>query len=351
MEGQSHPLIGLGGHHLGKIIPGHGLLLPADLKTLGITKKIPGVIERTPFMRMRDALAGERGAITSLANVISAPRHQYVATNIFSCSIGAQRVTQQYDNSNTVGGFNSNGNVAPTRTSIAGAFNANAKDPSTGKKRYLIGIASMTGTSAAHGFGMGIYADFLTTWGNLAVDVATLQTFTIAAITRRTSGIGVYLYVTATSAGATFPSATTCTASYTNSAGVAGQSTTFAVGTGTLSYESMMMDSSTTGNDLMAAPLAAGDFGIRSIASLQLSQASSTTGGKMGGALYHPYLFLHGIPEPFVTVERDARAEPEMLIEFDVDGSGVLGYHTMIWTNDAATVDATISFTFDTCEG
>ena len=157
--------------------------------------------------------------------------------------------------------------------------------------------AAAVATPAAQGMyasRMLILADRLSHQGGLDGTVTTAQTTNLptAALTRYTSGDGVWAVVEVyTAVGSTV---TTVTASYTNQAGTASQ-TTQAVAFGGVS--------STAGagpvRSVGLLPLASGDTGIRSVESVTLA-ASTTTAGNFGITLLKPLLLLPlGVNDPY----------------------------------------------------
>jgi hypothetical protein len=133
-----------------------------------------------------------------------------------------------------------------------------------------------------------IVVDRLVHQDGLSGTVATAQTTNLptAALTRYTSGVGVLAALEIyTGIGVT---ATTFTASYTNSAGVAGRtSPAYTVGGGNFN---------TTGRFIIM-PMQAGDVGVKSVESVTLA-LSTGTAGNFGVTLFKPLGFF-GYPFPF----------------------------------------------------
>lgn len=171
--------------------------------------------------------------------------------------------------------------AAPTRATT-GALNL-----STGQGI----INGGTGRLSALGLNFGSNAlgslmicDRLSHQGGLSGTTTGAQTTNLptAALTRYTTGEGVMLGITIYSAvGAT---ATTITASYTNQAGTSGQTTPLVVFGGT---------GFNAANRMVLLPLAAGDTGVRAVASVTIT-ASTTTAGAFGATLFKP-LFVANI--------------------------------------------------------
>jgi hypothetical protein len=348
-DGHRYPLIVGNGQQAGQLIPGHGLVLDSDLKTLGITRAIPNVIERTPWMRLMERLADDSGAITSLADLLAAPRTSWMKTDSFA-ALSNGLVRQQFEAVASPVTFAGVGNVAPTARSIAGAYNDVLADPAPGLKKYLIGASLMTTTSP--NFAFGAYVDVLSVFGNIPMDTAAPATisFTTAPLTRCISGVGVYAFLSASVAGFSYGGSPVYTVSYTNQAGTSGQSSVVPGVGDVFASESLYADPSDV-TDYFAMPMQAGDYGVRAIASLSYDLASNVVGAVAGGFLYRPLLFFYGSTELGVVIERDMRAEPEILVDMPLDASGALGYHTMIWREAGTAAAFTASFMFTACEG
>lgn len=140
--------------------------------------------------------------------------------------------------------------------------------------------------------GMWILCDRLSHQGGLSGIVTTPQTTNLptAALTRYTSGVGVMCGLEIYTAVGT--TATTVTASYTNQAGTAGQ-TTLAVPFGG-------NGAGATARRIVLLPNAAGDNGFRAVASVTVL-ATTGTAGNFGVTLFKPLLFLpHGQSEGFL---------------------------------------------------
>lgn len=126
--------------------------------------------------------------------------------------------------------------------------------------------------------GFVMWADRLSHSGGLSGIVTTAQTTNLptAALTRQTSGEGVWLGLTIyTQVGTT---ATTVTASYTNQDGTAGRTTIATVFGGTNHREAARM---------IVLPLQSGDTGVRSVQSVTVL-ATTGTAGNFGVTLFKP---------------------------------------------------------------
>lgn len=134
--------------------------------------------------------------------------------------------------------------------------------------------------------------DILNASGGLSGNINTLQTTNLptAALTRSTDGVGVMAAMMMwTAVGATD---TTITVLYTNTADVSGRTATlnFAV-------------SAPGANSLTVLGLQAGDLGVKSVQSVQLSAATGGV-GNMGVVLYRPIAMLSANAAEHVTAER-----------------------------------------------
>lgn len=340
LEGITYPLV-IGRTKVGDLLPGIGLVLKADKRKLGITKKVPGVFDRTPYLRtIERAFRSESAAILSYSNL----RTAYQATKLQT----TRNDSTAYLNGDvsgawfttfdaiTAGNWTNPGQVC-TRSSPANAWNAQMMDPPSGTTPYLVGISQMlTGTSTTNnGFAMGILVDFLVESGNIDMSLSSTGPFTFStpALTRYTSGVGNYMNFTAMAANQINANAGTIfTVSYKNQAGSTASST--------FGSQSPMAPGELT-NDLngttnFAAPMfpfAAGDYGCQSITSITLNQVlNNTTNGNAGVFIYRPLVFCQPIFDVGVTLEKDIAVQPDrMTIPLAVDGSGKLGYLTMLY--------------------
>lgn len=149
------------------------------------------------------------------------------------------------------------GAAAIPTVSTAGAMAFTA--PAGGVTAYL---ASMAIAGAA--VGNFVLADRLAHMGGLDATLATLQTVSTPTLTRFTGGKGVEAFVEIyTAIGAT---ARTLTVNYTNQDGTSKTTTVSIGGVGM------------GAGRLIPIPLAAGDYGVRSVESVQLSASTGTAG-------------------------------------------------------------------------
>lgn len=153
--------------------------------------------------------------------------------------------------------------VVPTSTTV-GAIGQ--LSPSSGT--HLFGYVKRLRTAFAGGVNNGmIVVDRLSHMGGLSGVVTGAQSVNTAALTRYTSGVGVWAaYELLATIGAT---QTTATASYTNTASVSGQ-TTQVVNIGGASQDTVRM--------IQPLPVAVGDLGVLSVQSLSLLATTGTAG-------------------------------------------------------------------------
>ncbi len=163
--------------------------------------------------------------------------------------------------------------AVPTST-VAGAFGQ--KDGASGQLRALLANVQPSASSIL------LVVDRLSHQGGLSGVTTGAQTTNLptAALTRYTSGVGVFAALEIYTQIGT--SSTTVTVSYTNQAGTPGQSSIRNIGaTGWREVGNML-----------TLPLAAGDTGMRSIESVNLT-GSTGTAGNFGVTLFKP---LFAIP-------------------------------------------------------
>lgn len=166
--------------------------------------------------------------------------------------------------------------AAPTRTTTGAIGQIN------GSGELRVGEVTIAGAQGA----TWILCDRLSHQGGLAGNTTATQTTNLgtAALTRYTDGVGVFGALEIYSAVGT--TASTFTVRYTNQAGTAGQ-TSIANAIGTTTYN-------TAGRLLPILP-AAGDYGIRAVASVTLGVTTGTA-GNFGVTLFKPLLVV-GCPQ------------------------------------------------------
>ena len=66
----AHGFTGTQGENLGRVLPGRGVALASDLKSLGITKPIPYVYEKTLAMKAVEAFGGRERLAIGAASIL-----------------------------------------------------------------------------------------------------------------------------------------------------------------------------------------------------------------------------------------------------------------------------------------
>lgn len=283
------------GEFIGKMLPGKGLLLFDDLKHYGINKLLPNVFERTLAFRLRDLLRSERGAITSLADLLAARATQKhgARANVFSkATTGTiNRWANSYARSGTpdAGTFTAIPGGAAFSQLTAGALNYGFAQPTAPDKAFLMSFGIGQPDLAMN---KAILIDMLVGANNIDTTVATAQTVNTTALTRNTTGAGVMCFLEVTNTLGT--NVVTLTLNkYTNQAGTANQSSVAnnmiqSAGAQQLPYDTV--------TPFFA--LASGDYGVRSVEEVTFSGAMTGT-GKLAIVLCMPIMWIPGMPGAF----------------------------------------------------
>lgn len=207
---------------------------------------------------------------TALRSILENDSGEIVSLNLAQIAAGANQAPRLFDcwNASLIPGLAPTLPVVPTRTTT-GAFGQ--QDGGTGQ----LGII---GAEIAGHPGLITIADRLSHQAGLSGIVTTPQTTNLptAALTRYTSGVGVFIALTIyTVVGTT---ATTVSVSYTNSAGVSGRTTPPMLFGGSLFREARRF---------LWLPLQSGDIGVRSVQNVTVL-ASTGTAGNFGVTLFKP---------------------------------------------------------------
>ncbi len=323
-----------GAARIGKLLPGRGLYLDCDLKSVGITKRVPYVFEKTPVMRLVDKLKSERGAIAASAILAAAaafPRHILSvlgpavigaitsydgiinaraggnATDVAFTKVSVTTVASSWHALFDAGGappagsFTSTPGAAPTNATT-GALAPGLPTTSGSVNNYLLTF----GFTSASQINMAILADLLVQVGSVAVNNGT-ATISSTALTRYTGGAGVLVTfeVTTILSGT---SAGTFTMSYTDQGGNSGQ--TSASQTLTISAAVGRLQPIATGPFM---PLLAGDFGVQAVANIISSGATATT-GVLALHMYYPLAMVPGVVASGY-IERDSTIQIDGLAQ------------------------------------
>ena len=333
------PLNDFNGNLIGKILPGRGLYVDVDLKSIGIRRSLPFVYERTPVQRFFQAFGNYKQAVQLAGMLLGAALCPgAVMANISSYD---DFVTAAYANgglsdleivknslTTVANNWSSLGKVggtpgALTYTNIPGGAVLDSAstnswlgslntDPTTGQKTYLVQLGIQSGTAVLNIF---LLADFLVAAGNISANTTSPNTVNSTALTRHTSGVGCEYTLEVTTALSTTGS--NVTVSYTNQAGTAGQS----------SGAQAMTTSAIVGRLQPVAlapftPMASGDYGIQSIQTVTFSAAMG--GGVVAAIIYYPICFYAGLTSSFY-IERDIPGSIDGLFEMAQSSGQVLG--------------------------
>ncbi len=308
--GISHPLKGPQGQHIGSVLPGEGLYLDCDLKYLGVRRRIPHVVERTPMRRLHDMLRSEAAAITSMAGIraaYAAGKAQTIMLPIVhALAWGANEWGMSYQqqdvNLNSLtypanpGSALDQTNFGVPGTTGIGSMNPTMIAPGGSDTLYIVGFGVnclVGGGGTPNGNGAYMLVDILYAAGNLPGSVTTTTTISSTALTRYTSGAGVLMTLESTSGTGTQQSGN-FTVVYTNQAGTTGQSTglvkcALTGGPGTC----LNTDASAGATvSLPFCELASGDFGVRAFTSITFDTISGTN--TLALSLYYPLCFVAG---------------------------------------------------------
>lgn len=352
----AHGFTGAQGENLGRVLPGRGVALASDLKSLGITKPIPYVFEQSLAMRTIEACGGRErlaislsalllsaklgalgmadavlglpafvGAITNYDGIINARangKHEdvisFVATQA-SVALAWHSLVRT-TNKQPAGTFAPAaipGGTAVNRSTV-GALFPHLSNPSGSDKKYLLTVGYSSGTT----LNQILLVDKLVAASGVSGNVNTAQTTDTTSLTRYTDGAGVLATMEVTTAlGAT---ASNVTLSYTNQDGTSGRtSPSVAMTTSAITGRLVPVE---TGPFMR---LSNGDFGVRSVQSVTLSAAMGA--GVLNLYLYKPLHWLPGIATN-IYVERDSTVQIDGLTEL-VRGSdsqlGMLSYFVM----------------------
>jgi hypothetical protein len=228
-------------------------------------------------------LARESGAITSWSSVLSQRAAGY--SNDF-VGVKASQTTvannwSMFARSTGVPGAIAYSNI-PTGavcTNLTSGAVPIASPGSSSVNAYLLNF----GTNHQTGTNIVMLIDLLVAAGNILATSGSAQTVSSAALTRYTTGAGVYMtYDVTTPLGST---AQNLTASYTNQAGASGQSTgAQAMTASCIAFRTQPIISG------FACPLQAGDYGVRTVSTVTMSATNSA--GAFALLLFYPLMII-----------------------------------------------------------
>lgn len=345
---------GAQGEYIGKALPGRGILLDSDLKSVGINRPLPYVFERSPFRRLLDKINDERGAISTYDGIIDA-RGNGRADDIF---IAKQSIT-------TASGFWYSLWVAPgsggTGTYLAttaptgqnrqhgatGDWGGMLTNPGGSDKKYLISLG--WGTTTAQNWAMLV--DCLQDAGKFRL---TAQTDTIASPADIPSrlygpsgvlGMGCQLIAPVTTIRGT-PAAGNLQINYRNTADADTNTGAAAMST-TADPVNRLLPFPATNLGSPFITLATTDVGVKRIISATKS-ATADASGDFALCIVFPLMAIPGIAAN-VYIERDAPMNIDGLIEL-ANASQVIGCLDTLVFAGAASSGAWVS-RLQTCSG
>lgn len=218
-------------------------------------------------------------AITTLDQLLAAPRQMLPIFKVSATSKAIGALHSTWLTNGAYGPGSAPGVVAGVVPTSATAGAIKFVNPVSGETTIdKLSLAVST-------IGMVTLYDRLLHSSGLSGTVTAAQTVNSTALTRETTGEGVELYLEwYTATGST---AVNVTASYTNSDGTAGRTTS-----------SVQIVASPVAGMMLRLPLAAGDKGVRSVQSVTLS-ATTGTAGNFGITLVKR---LADVPNPVINV-------------------------------------------------
>jgi hypothetical protein len=315
-------------HQIGRMLPGKGLYLAHDLKSLGITRPIPGVFERTHVQRAVDRLQklrrnakrilrDEAAAITSYDGIINA-RGNGGANDIMVLKTSLTTVANQWTSLWQAGGLPAAGSFSASLTTgtnpnnaTTGALSLGLSTPSSPSLKYLLTF----GFTSSSAINMLLLIDMLFQVGAVSAATNSMQSITSSALTRYTTGAGVNLTGEVTTAIGT--TASNLTVGYTNQGGTGSRTTVSEAMTPSMIVERLIIAST---NPII--PLQTGDYGIQSLQSATLSAAM--TSGVFSLYMYYPLMFLPGIVAN-IYIERDSTVQIDGIQNLPIGSDSALG--------------------------
>lgn len=318
------------GQRLGSMLPGRGAYLDIDLKALGITKPIPHVFERTPMRRALDLLLDDRGDITTYNGIIAA--RATAGRDFTFTKTSLTTVASNWSSLFLVGGQPGagsytaiSGGAVHTRAST-GALSGYLANASAGTRAYLLTF----GYTSSQTINMAILADLLWAGGNIDANSNSAQTVNSTALTRYTGTAAACNMLTFEVTAALGSTPANITGTYTNESGTGSRST----GAVALTPSAIVgrLQPTATGPFIQFAN---GDYGIRSLETVQLSAAMGAS-GTLAALIYRPLSFVPGVAST-VYIERDSTTQIDGLTEIAKDSSDVPGCLTLFVQTNSTT--------------
>lgn len=385
------------GAFLGRALMGTGILLAGDLPAYGVRRgvRIPHVYERSQVMYGHDLVAAvtgrlnlppegdpfyrtvpgrffspERAAVelacyrVPVSRTVDAVKRLVAAITTYDDIISARGGGKANDATITKTSFttvaqttfsifraggipvagtytNIPGGAVHTRAST-GAWNGILSPVTGGNKKYLLTF----GYGSSSTIDWGILLDLLVGCGNIS-HANTANTVSSTALTRiyeGTDGYGVMAgFDVTTQLGAT--AGTIRLTSYTDQDGNTGADSGAITCTNAAIVQ--RIEPTGAGSNPPWMPLAAGDFGIRAVATV--TSAGNTGGGVSALNLVYPLAYLPGLISN-VYLERDSTTQIDGIKELVQDGSNVVGCLTM-WVQTNSTTSGVVKGFARTVEG
>jgi len=324
-HGQTLPLVDAHGGRLGDMLPGIGVRLDVDLNSLGITRPIPNVYDRTRFCRaaeralqLFERLArDDRGAITTYDGILASRAGGKADDTIFQ-KLSFTTVATTWFTTFRAGGNPTAGSYTPIpggaafNNTSAGALSAALSNPSGGDTKYLLGLGFIA--TALNNCIMVV--DLLVGAGSISATTNSAQTINTTPLTRYTTGAGVYAALEVTTALGSTPA--NLTIGYTNQAGTNSRTSVSTAMTASAIVQ-RIQPSLVMPQILMQA----GDTGIRSVETLTLS-ASMGGSGVLALWLYKPLVVSIGTAAN-VFIGQDLATQVDGLTELVTEAGGALG--------------------------
>jgi hypothetical protein len=349
----AHPICGPQGQPIGRMLPGRGLYLDHDLKSLGITRNRarlrsvyePSVIRHASelFARASGALhvlaEDERGAITSYDNIINARANgnaedRSVLKASFTTVANQWSSLWQAGGVPAAGAYTSTPGTAPNNATT-GALSFGLSTPGSGNK-YLLTF----GYTAAQAINMLILHDLLVQCGGLSAASSANQAVTPAALTRYTNGKGVMALCDVSSAIGT--TASNIVLTYTNQGGASSTQATPSVA---MTPSMIVQRTFPAGQPFFT--LQSGDYGVETVTNVKLSAAMTT--GTFAINLYYPLMFIPGLVANIWT-EADSTIQIDGLAQLVIGSDSAIGcLNAYVQTNTTST--GTVVGFMRTCSG
>jgi hypothetical protein len=327
--GISQPIRGLDEREtIGRMLPGRGLYLEHDLKSVGILKPIPGVFERSKVLRgvdrlqklRRDArriLWDEQASITTYDGIINA-RGNGGAEDRMVLKSSLTTVANVWSSLWQVGGMPVGGSFSSALTNgtnpnnaTTGALSFGLSTPSSPSLKYLLTF----GFTSSSAINMLLLMDMLFQVGAVSAASAASQAITPSALTRYTTGAGCNITGEVTTAIGT--TASNLQVTYKNQAGTGGQLTASEAMTPSMITSRLVITSTAP-----LIPLASGDYGVQTITAAKLSAAM--TAGVFSLYIYYPLMFLPGITSN-IYIERDSTIQIDGIQNLPIGSDSAIG--------------------------